>query len=162
MHPHTTSNRTFVPYWRRCCEASWCHSHGADTLRIWRQLYGCAWRPAPRPALMVSAGLIISLIASVFQYGCILQNKMTSCLMGESMIILRLTACSPNDARSHPKSLRNAWASQSICHALRQARFPPYVFSTLDAICRALDCQPGDVLEYIPDDEADSLFGLKD
>ncbi len=23
-------------------------------------------------------------------------------------------------------------------------------FSTLDAICRALDCQPGDILEYIP------------
>lgn len=25
-------------------------------------------------------------------------------------------------------------------------------FSTLDAICRALDCQPGDVLEFDPDD----------
>jgi len=24
-------------------------------------------------------------------------------------------------------------------------------FSTLDAICRELDCQPGDVLEYVPD-----------
>lgn len=24
-------------------------------------------------------------------------------------------------------------------------------FSTLDAICRALDCQPGDILEYRPD-----------
>ena len=24
-------------------------------------------------------------------------------------------------------------------------------FSTLDAICRALDCQPGDILEYVPD-----------
>lgn len=23
-------------------------------------------------------------------------------------------------------------------------------FSTLDAICRALDCQPGDILEYAP------------
>lgn len=26
-------------------------------------------------------------------------------------------------------------------------------FSTLDSICKALDCQPGDILEYIPDDE---------
>ena len=26
-------------------------------------------------------------------------------------------------------------------------------FSTLDAICRELDCQPGDLLEYIPDDD---------
>ena len=25
-------------------------------------------------------------------------------------------------------------------------------FSTLEAICRSLDCQPGDLLEYIPDE----------
>ena len=25
-------------------------------------------------------------------------------------------------------------------------------FSTLEAICKALDCQPGDILEYVPDD----------
>jgi putative transcriptional regulator len=24
-------------------------------------------------------------------------------------------------------------------------------FSTLDALCRALDCQPGDLLEFTPD-----------
>ncbi|MCB0526991.1 MAG: helix-turn-helix transcriptional regulator [Saprospiraceae bacterium] len=28
-------------------------------------------------------------------------------------------------------------------------------FSTLEAICRALDCQPGDVLEYVPESESD-------
>ncbi|MBQ6079928.1 MAG: helix-turn-helix transcriptional regulator [Muribaculaceae bacterium] len=26
-------------------------------------------------------------------------------------------------------------------------------FSTLDTICRVLDCAPGDILEYRPDDE---------
>ena len=26
-------------------------------------------------------------------------------------------------------------------------------FSTLDAICRALDCQPGDILEFLPEEE---------
>lgn len=26
-------------------------------------------------------------------------------------------------------------------------------FSTLDAICKALDCQPGDILEYTPDSQ---------
>ena len=25
--------------------------------------------------------------------------------------------------------------------------------STLEAICKALDCQPGDILEYVPDDD---------
>ena len=24
--------------------------------------------------------------------------------------------------------------------------------STMEAICRALDCQPGDILEYVPDE----------
>lgn len=27
-------------------------------------------------------------------------------------------------------------------------------FSTLEAICAALDCQPGDLLEYVPDEAA--------
>ncbi|MGN0514982.1 MAG: helix-turn-helix domain-containing protein [Lachnospiraceae bacterium] len=26
-------------------------------------------------------------------------------------------------------------------------------FSTLDAICKALDCQPGEILQYIDEDE---------
>ncbi len=26
-------------------------------------------------------------------------------------------------------------------------------FTTLDAICRALDCQPGDILEYVKEDQ---------
>jgi len=25
-------------------------------------------------------------------------------------------------------------------------------FSTLEAICKTLNCQPGDILEYVPDD----------
>lgn len=27
-------------------------------------------------------------------------------------------------------------------------------FSTLEAICKALNCQPGDILEYLPQDSA--------
>lgn len=26
-------------------------------------------------------------------------------------------------------------------------------FSTLEALCRELDCQPGDILEFVPDEE---------
>ena len=29
-------------------------------------------------------------------------------------------------------------------------------FSTLEAICQALDCQPGDILEYVPEERSDS------
>ncbi len=30
-------------------------------------------------------------------------------------------------------------------------------FSTLEAICRILDCQPGDILEYRPEAKAESV-----
>lgn len=29
-------------------------------------------------------------------------------------------------------------------------------FSTLEAVCRVLDCQPGDIIEYRPDGEDES------
>ena len=28
-------------------------------------------------------------------------------------------------------------------------------FSTLEAICQELDCQPGDILEYVPNEKSD-------
>ena len=30
---------------------------------------------------------------------------------------------------------------------------------TLDAICKALNCQPGDILEYVPDEEGATFEG---
>jgi len=30
-------------------------------------------------------------------------------------------------------------------------------FSTLEAICKALGCQPGDLMEYVPDDEGGKI-----
>jgi putative transcriptional regulator len=34
-------------------------------------------------------------------------------------------------------------------------------FSTLEGICRALDCQPGDILEYRPDDTHDASVAAR-
>jgi len=34
---------------------------------------------------------------------------------------------------------------------LKKGRVKGIRFSTLAAICRELDCQPGDILEYVPD-----------
>ena len=36
---------------------------------------------------------------------------------------------------------------------LKNNRAKAVRFSTLNALCRELDCQPGDILEYIPDQE---------
>lgn len=45
---------------------------------------------------------------------------------------------------------------------IRTGKINAVRFSTLEAMCRALDCQPGDLLEYIPDDEAPEHMGLTD
>ena len=34
-------------------------------------------------------------------------------------------------------------------------------FSTLDEICAVLSCQPGDILEYMNEEEYGKLFGAK-
>jgi putative transcriptional regulator len=36
---------------------------------------------------------------------------------------------------------------------LKNGRAKAVRFSTLDAVCRVLQCQPGDVLRWVPDDE---------
>lgn len=40
---------------------------------------------------------------------------------------------------------------------LRNGRARAVRFSTLDALCRALDCQPGDLLRSVPDDTRPAL-----
>ena len=35
---------------------------------------------------------------------------------------------------------------------MKNGRISAIRFSTLEAICRVLDCQPGDILEFQPDD----------
>jgi len=40
---------------------------------------------------------------------------------------------------------------------LKSGRVRGVRFSTLEALCRALDCQPGDLLEYLPEESADAL-----
>lgn len=34
--------------------------------------------------------------------------------------------------------------------------------STLDAICKALNCQPGDILQYVADDDSDNIGKKKE
>lgn len=35
-------------------------------------------------------------------------------------------------------------------------------FTTLEALCRELDCQPGDLLEYLEDDGSSESFGAEE
>jgi len=44
---------------------------------------------------------------------------------------------------------------------LKNGRAKAIRFSTLEAICKALDCQPGDILEYRTAKSLDALAGAK-
>ena len=78
------------------------------------------------------------------------------------MIILRLDRMLAERKISSKELAGRVGISQVNMSRIKTGKVSAIRFSTLDAICRALDCQPGDVLEYMPDDEADNLFGIKD
>lgn len=62
-------------------------------------------------------------------------------------IIQALTAAGYNPARIRREKL----IGQNDMTRLRRGHIPSH--SLLDRICRLLDCQPGDLLEYVPDDQ---------
>lgn len=47
--------------------------------------------------------------------------------------------------------------TQSNLSLLKSGKVKGIRFATLEAICRFLDCQPGDLIEYQPDDDAERL-----
>ncbi len=42
--------------------------------------------------------------------------------------------------------------SETNLSLLKSGKVKGVRFASLDAICRYLDCQPGDILEYVPDE----------
>ena len=47
--------------------------------------------------------------------------------------------------------------TQSNLSLLKSGHVRGVRFSTLEAICKALNCQPGELLEYVPDEEPVNL-----
>lgn len=43
--------------------------------------------------------------------------------------------------------------SETNLSLLKSGKVKGVRFASLDAICKYLDCQPGDILEYVPDEE---------
>lgn len=78
------------------------------------------------------------------------------------MIVLRLDRMLAERKISSKELAERVGISQVNMSRIKTGKVSAIRFSTLDAICRALNCQPGDVLEYISGNKADSLFGLKD
>lgn len=52
---------------------------------------------------------------------------------------------------------RSIGITEANLSLLKSGKVKGIRFSTLEAICKALDCQPGDILEFIPDEAAEAL-----
>ena len=69
------------------------------------------------------------------------------------MIILRLDRVLADRKMRSKELAERVGISEVNLSRIKTGRIAAVRFSTLDAICRVLDCQPGDILEYVPDEE---------
>ena len=70
------------------------------------------------------------------------------------MIVLRLDRVLADRKMRSKELAERVGISEVNLSRIKTGRISAVRFSTLDAICRVLDCQPGDILEYVPDGEA--------
>jgi len=67
-------------------------------------------------------------------------------------IILRLDRVMADRKMSLNQLAREVGISNVNLSNIKTGKISAIRFSTLEAICRVLDCQPGDILEYRPED----------
>ena len=70
-------------------------------------------------------------------------------------IILRLDRVMADRKVSLKELSERVGVSNVNLSKMKTGKISAIRFSTLKAICEALDCQPGDILEYDPDSEDD-------
>ena len=68
-------------------------------------------------------------------------------------IILRLDRVMADRKMSLNELAARVGISNVNLSNLKTGKVKAVRFSTLEAICEALDCQPGDILEYVPEAE---------
>lgn len=66
-------------------------------------------------------------------------------------IVINLDAQLIRRNMSVPQLSRAIGITEANIFVLKGGRAKAVRFSTLEAICRALDCQPGDLLQWVPD-----------
>lgn len=71
-------------------------------------------------------------------------------------IILRLDRVMADRKMSLNELSERVGVSNVNLSKIKTGKISAIRFSTLDAICKVLDCQPGDILEYTPSEENES------
>lgn len=72
-------------------------------------------------------------------------------------IVLRLDRVMADRKISLNELAKQVGISNVNLSNLKTGKVKAIRFSTLNAICDVLDCQPGDILEYIRDEKEDAL-----
>ena len=72
------------------------------------------------------------------------------------MIVLRLDRVLADRKMRSKELAEKIGLTEVNLSRIKTGKISAVRFSTLDAICRALDCQPGDILEYVPDESTGS------
>ncbi len=70
-------------------------------------------------------------------------------------IVLRLDRMMADRKMSLNSLAKEVGISNVNLSNIKTGKISAIRFTTLNGICRALDCQPGDILEYIPDEGED-------
>ena len=70
------------------------------------------------------------------------------------MIILRLDRVMADRKMSLNELSARVGIANVNLSKIKTGKISAIRFSTLDAICKALQCQPGDIIEYMPDSSA--------
>ena len=77
------------------------------------------------------------------------------------MIVMRLDRMLADRKVSSKELAESIGISPVNLSRIKTGKISAIRFSTLEAMCEALACQPGVLLEYVPDDEAARHFGLE-
>ena len=67
------------------------------------------------------------------------------------MIVLRLDRVLADRKMRSKELAERIGLTEVNLSRIKRGKISAVRFSTLDAICRELGCQPGDLLEYVPD-----------
>ena len=67
------------------------------------------------------------------------------------MIVINVDVMLARRKRSSGELAQRVGITAANLSILKTGKAKAIRFSTLDALCQALDCQPGDLLEYRPD-----------
>ena len=78
------------------------------------------------------------------------------------MIVMRLDRMLAERKVSSKELAERIGLSPVNLSRIKTGKITAVRFSTLEALCQALDCQPGDLLEYIPNEDVSDRMGLSE